>query len=229
MGELADAFSGNSELLQKIIDGLTQPDKPSDIKYEWDIMKEDKEPKSDKYYTPTIEEFHVGFEYEELWYGGGKSPSGEDWVSHVYNGESLTEEYSEGQSSIEEEIRDKEIRVKYLDKEDIESLGFVYKGTSDHNRLGLKGEMVPISGFSKNLGDGEFCHITCFLEDDNRVHNGSLRIECTDCFEDIDSSPFAGYREGGSGPFVDQMRIKNKSELKVLLKQLGINLEKDEN
>lgn len=65
-----------------------------------------------KYYTPEIEEFHIGFEYE------------------------LNEGYSEFISEwwIEQEFdfRDPErvnnfldkIRVKYLDKEDIESLGW---------------------------------------------------------------------------------------------------------
>jgi hypothetical protein len=62
-----------------------------------------------KYYTPIIEEFHVGFEYETL--------SENEWVSvKVASNPNQFER-------IIKFIPDNKIRVKYLDKEDIESLG----------------------------------------------------------------------------------------------------------
>ena len=62
-----------------------------------------------KYYTPTIEEFHVGFECEILnGYGAWKHISVE--MSHF---------------KLDEVENLKEWRVKYLDREDIESLGWL--------------------------------------------------------------------------------------------------------
>lgn len=66
-----------------------------------------------KYYTPKIEEFHVGFEYEENTLSGWntKIMTWNDYPSYAgdYIGEGLQED---------------RIRVKYLDREDIESLNF---------------------------------------------------------------------------------------------------------
>ncbi len=66
-----------------------------------------------KFYVPQIEEFRVGFEYELKW-------KNEDWIKEVL---------SEASNLIR--IRDIinqqsefQIRVKYLDKQDIEDLGF---------------------------------------------------------------------------------------------------------
>lgn len=75
-----------------------------------------------KYYTPSIEEFHVGFEYE------AKPNDPLEWdkalvktfpeTPHNLGGRFLFE-------FIEDRLSINCIRVKYLDKEDIESLGFV--------------------------------------------------------------------------------------------------------
>lgn len=64
---------------------------------------------SEKYYTPSIQEFHVGFEYE-VNYGNN------NWVK-----ESL---YSKEQVNVLPFMNTNNIRVKYLNKEDIESLGW---------------------------------------------------------------------------------------------------------
>jgi hypothetical protein len=75
-----------------------------------------------KYYTPSIEEFHVGFEFEFLNPNNKwtkqivRRPNYIVW-SDVYLWELL------GLSSTNHLLR-----VKYLDKEDIESLGFRYSG-----------------------------------------------------------------------------------------------------
>ena len=71
----------------------------------------------DKYYLPKIEEFHVGFEYETI------------YLKSVWTKESLDvwdcgwffESYHNDASPLE-------FRVKSLDKEDIESLGFILTG-----------------------------------------------------------------------------------------------------
>jgi hypothetical protein len=59
-----------------------------------------------KYYTPTIEEFHVGFEYEFR--------EGAQWIKLKYN----------PAHGLVGRVLEDLVRVKYLDKEDIESLDY---------------------------------------------------------------------------------------------------------
>ena len=76
-----------------------------------------------KYYTPEIEEFHVGFEYETSYLQAcgtwSREVLEEDYVGYfhsIYSGDAVPTEF----------------RVKYLDKDDIEDLGFkLIKGLSD--------------------------------------------------------------------------------------------------
>lgn len=65
-----------------------------------------------KYYTPNIEEFHAGFEIES------QNIENAQWGKYVVQAEDI--------HSIEEEGVEY-TRVKYLDREDIESLGFTYE------------------------------------------------------------------------------------------------------
>ena len=79
------------------------------------------------YYTPTIEEFHVGFECEILGIIGAKED--ERLFSQptiISQKELLLIDYLE-------------IRVKYLDQSDIESLGWVFKETNNNGNLYQKG------------------------------------------------------------------------------------------
>lgn len=69
-----------------------------------------------KYYTPRIGEFHVGFEYE------AKCPITEEWTDFKID-------LSFGSlwfASVNN------IRVKHLDQEDIESLGFEYDWANEN-------------------------------------------------------------------------------------------------
>lgn len=63
-----------------------------------------------KYYTPKIEEFHVGFEYEVELNSG-------EWVKHEIS--TLSELNFEDWS-----VKQNDVRVKFLDIEDIKSLGW---------------------------------------------------------------------------------------------------------
>ena len=72
---------------------------------------------TNKYYTPSIEEFYVGFEFEIL-------NRGIEWSKTYYGSSRL----ALLESSISELINKDYIRVKYLDSSDIESLGFKYRG-----------------------------------------------------------------------------------------------------
>ena len=78
-----------------------------------------------KYYQPDISEFHVGFEYEEAW---GLERVNQEWIKEVFKID---------QSPVH--LLPK-LRVKYLDREDIESCGFVCHATDNrvyHNKDGI--------------------------------------------------------------------------------------------
>ena len=143
--------------------------------------------KDEKYYTPTIEEFRTGFEYELM------IPEKETWSKEIFY---LNESHIEliKYVSIQNEFTKNKIRVKYLNKEDIESLGFktTYLGHSDI----CKDETFQCIINNK---DYQFT-----LYDDNR-----FVIE----HQNWDTEELEMLFNG---------TIKNKSELKILLKQLNI-------
>ncbi len=70
-----------------------------------------------KYYTPELEEFHVGFEFEsDFWFFTEEG----EWAKSK-----ITEDTFEDFVSLyKNDAYATEFRVKYLDREDIESLGF---------------------------------------------------------------------------------------------------------
>jgi len=72
-----------------------------------------------QYYTPTIDEFHVGFEYEEL---------RKDWVKLTYGGFLP--------KTIGEYLKEGAIRVKHLDRQDIEECGWTQR---DHDTYDIEG------------------------------------------------------------------------------------------
>lgn len=136
-----------------------------------------------KYYTPTIEEFHVGFEFETKYILFSRNG---EWMKCIFSVNELWfwDEY-------EHDAYKTEFRVKYLDREDIESLGWFYKQTTD-------------SG------------LDYFWDDKTQKHSiihsyitGWTVITVRDDARKEDYTSFAGY-------------VKNKSELKRLMKQLGI-------
>jgi len=76
-----------------------------------------------KYYTPKLEEFHVGFEYEKhddrlaTYRENNYEPT--NWHKFKYDLKSIR------LSQLPTHLFEKTIRVKYLDQSDIESLGWV--------------------------------------------------------------------------------------------------------
>ena len=80
-----------------------------------------------EYYTPTIDEFHVGFEYEEEdtiytdkgWY----TKKSNVFKKCVYGNDSYIQNYYLNER-VKRNLFVNKIRVKYLDKDDIEELGF---------------------------------------------------------------------------------------------------------
>lgn len=172
-----------------------------------------------KYYTPTIEEFHVGFEYEEYVekYKVLAEPKQEGtnysypveklesiWEPKVYKQDDFlwVSSYDGGDYEFNE-IDPNETRVKYLDKEDVESVlkELGYEIGDEHCTGGwsqsyLDGLEWYIEGFNNKTGHDLFI----FKDEEKRLIS----------IEDDETFIFIG-------------TIKNKSELKILLKQLGIS------
>lgn len=169
-----------------------------------------------KYYTPELEEFHVGFEYEE--YNQGyqydvklltENPDIQlqilsepelvtDWVKCVYELDNFI-------SLIDGEISTyiPEVRVKYLDEQDIKDLGWEFTSTNGmvmwfHGKEEWFGKEIPGSPLYK--------YWSYTLTFDSKYQ--SVKIEC-------------GTNNGDTDTFFEGI-IKNKSELRKLMTQLGI-------
>lgn len=161
-------------------------------------IKNNKKMEKEKYYTPTIEEFHVGFEFEML---DSCPDTGQNmWCESTFG--NLLIKSSGGQYSISlkdyiEYIKNEEVRVKYLDREDIESFGFDHDQTTKDGAVFYKGTLM-----SKN----QWC-LTAY--------KALLRFGCD--YTEIgirDINDMSDYEFTGV--------VKNKSELKKILVQLGI-------
>lgn len=70
-------------------------------------LQDGQQPLTSKYYIPEIEEFFYGYKYEVL-------ERENEWLPQIFG-----EHYEPY-----DDVRDNKIRTKYLDKEDIESLGW---------------------------------------------------------------------------------------------------------
>ena len=139
-----------------------------------------------KYYTPEISEFFVGFEYETIYL---KSV----WTKEVLNQMDCGWFF---ESYINDAV-EVEFRVKYLDKEDIEEVLKVKQ---------LKGDEVELN-FQVWKDDSND-----FYEIDYDTDTNMLIIE-----------KFIEIRVNNYNSFtLFRGKVKNKSELQKLLKQLGI-------
>ena len=146
-----------------------------------------------KYYVPSFEEFYVGFEYESLI--DPRDPDNDNsWSKDKVRDLDSLYNYC----LYNRKDPDGDYRVKYLDKTDIEELGF--EESFDE----------PDEWFWKFKGD---INIQLYFDDKIRENNQGIGISIYNSkygTNDWDTGlVFIGY-------------IKNKSELKVLLKQLGI-------
>jgi len=151
--------------------------------------------KENKYYTPEIEEFYPGFEFEfhqELFNRNLTKPIlyDSDWVIRKF---SISNYHSIINELLDINLMKELLRVKYLDKKDIESLG--WNNINDQSFLYQQEQSFELNirtnGFSKKLGIQIYI---MNLSDDYNIRNPYL---------------FDGY-------------IKNKSELKKLMKQLNL-------
>ncbi len=131
----------------------------------------------DKFYTPTIEDFHVGFECEIF--------ENEKWNNHTLHKGDLNGLF------YYKTLHQNNLRVKYLDQQDLESLGWNFEG---------KNGFTINKKFWLDLYDKDKFSCNIHIEEGSSL--GTFEMEEVDTL-------FHG-------------TIKNKSELKKLMQQLGI-------
>lgn len=95
-----------------------------------------------KYYTPTIDEFYVNFDFEEY----GRSIAFPNETDSPYWFKNVFTKFSSF-VMIEEIIKQKTVRVKFLDREDIESLGWVFDNADLINVEQYKINEISLSVF----------------------------------------------------------------------------------
>ena len=145
-----------------------------------------------KYYTPTIDEFHVDFEYETNY-------NRKDWKEVK-----LTTEEAVNLFDIwDYDAYDTEFRVKYLDIEDIKNFGFVHT-TSLKNYQ----ENFRIDNLLRRLNE----------EEGDTMYN-EVRLQYA---PDIHRVTIYGTAIGFEEEKFFEGVVKNKSELKKILEQLNI-------
>lgn len=133
-----------------------------------------------KYYTPTIEEFHVGFEYEIYIISHPRNGKASLWIPiKIQEEDDLITDHNT--LSLQGNIDGKFCRVKHLDREDIESLGW-------KQEIKTRNDLYFFDRYFLNFKD---------------------EITITDSY-------VLGTKELFNG------KIKNKSELKKLMNQIGI-------
>jgi len=138
-----------------------------------------------KYYTPSIEEFHVGFECE--WQCKIRK---ETWNKQICDQDLVNIAYSTQEHADEEEPFSEQFRVKYIDREDVESFGFVYDSKSNRYE------------YSVYYISGQLCYQNLTI-----VRYG----------EDAPMGNWVHWEDT-----IFEGKIKNKSQLSRLLKQLSI-------
>lgn len=145
----------------------------------------------EKYYAPDLSEFHKGFEFEKYIDGDFDNQLQVGWQKEIADWSDIDLAFDDDEH--QNEVFKQLYRVKYLDREDIESLGFgEHKETSAYDMFFYKDSFSI--GKRKN-GKYEICLWHIKPED----NNGSGMAETL----------FLG-------------EIKNKSELQVILKQTGV-------
>jgi len=151
-----------------------------------------------KYYTPNIEEFHIGFEYEVFQSSTKESmkysAKQDVWIDIIHN-VSLT------LLSVKEILRDDLVRVKYLDKEDVAELD--WKITKEYS--------CEFEAQYK-VSEYEFYDLT-YEQEEHRLtiekfYQSKMIAKPINQYDSV--TVFIGI-------------IKNKSELKRIIKQLNIN------
>lgn len=156
-----------------------------------------------KYYTPKPEDLHVGFECE-IRYFKDFDKKDQIWLPFVIPSQKYS---NENNYDYEYLIEKGNLLVKYLDRDDIESLGWKEEAVDSKYRSAY--------------------HIPCDMYSQTIKNHGTLILIKIPFSNKITIKHPNFYRDG-SGNFdgyvvdVNQLEIKNKSELRKLMSMLGI-------
>jgi len=148
-----------------------------------------------KYYIPEIEELRVGFECEiQSSYGFQKGIFPEVLYLDTLSG------FRADEIGAIEAVKSSNIRVKYLDSEDIESLGFIFNAgvTERTDRFSYKNFMLYFNREAKIVRIAEMNRQIVF----QRAFPMGVELD---------------YKELFNGT------VKNKSKLKQVLKMIGVH------
>jgi len=149
-----------------------------------------------KYYKPTIEEFHVGFEFyhKEIKYTTTAIDS-----SRKNNGVLASPVGSKKRVEFRKELGTFDsIRVKHLNKEDIESFGFNHVGDNLNGTMPVY--LTSVTTINHNFPT-------------RLMSNDTTTWELSNVDKDV---------EGSDKYILFRGTIKNKSELKRILTQVGV-------
>lgn len=158
-----------------------------------------------KFYVPKLEEFHIGFEYEYKY-------KNQDWEYAKFSNSGM-DEIAGDYYEFDPENPNTKCRVKYLDQEDIESLGFEKRlnnqwiGWDDYILDDISGEY------------GYFLQCTLHAPKMDNFYKIYVHRYLNEDVNTIESSI-----NNGESELVYKGAIKNKSELKKLMVQLGIKI-----
>lgn len=144
-----------------------------------------------KYYTPELEEFHPGFEFEYLY--------GDTWYKHNLDGGPIIHKELDQFKDDLMKIAHAVCRVKYLDEQDFIDLGFNIDKEYKDPFIGKTNRYYKVDEYGFNTGQEISFHY---------FQNKRLVMKLS----------HYGSWSDGSKEF--QIEIKNKSELKKLLTQL---------
>jgi len=173
------------------------------------------------YYTPNIDEFYQGFEFEYLCEEGNllkREDTVIEFRKQIFDPDWANIMFDEYEHETKESIKS-QYRVKYLDKEDIESLGFKYDNNAEPYP-----ERDPVA-LSTTKGLGHIYHSLQAFDLDTQLEDGICYIlylysDGVVWIEWIKDCIGMGYIFKGI--------LKNKSELTKLLKQIGIRFKGNE-
>lgn len=160
---------------------------------------------NNKYYTPDISEFYIGFEYEELFK--------QEWSKMIRPPKDLPYEWvklkldtSHSISRITSKIKQNKVRVKYLDFEDVKKCGFKHINTYINN---VSTDFV----FEKQMEDYKiFIRLLFDSDRSGETLDRILIMKSKPKLDDYCETIFDGY-------------IKNISELKKILTMIGVDYE----
>ena len=147
---------------------------------------------NNKYYTPQIEEFCVGFECEFKHYN---KDGDEVWEKRIISVDIFQKD------SYEQITYSSNWRVKYLDKDDFLDLDFIFYGQQEINKLNQ-----PVMMFHSN----EFNIMVGYYYKINKIVIATKDPSKNEIFLKTNQDPNR----------ISGLLIKNKSEFKKLLKQL---------